>query len=39
LSAPDRPGSPFLPGRRGAMRAHWASFSNSRSKADLLFQP
>src|SRR5512134_2092428 len=35
LFFPDRPGSPSLPGRRGATRSHWASLSNCRSKADL----
>jgi hypothetical protein len=33
LSSPDRPGSPFLPGKRGAIRSHWASFNNVRLKA------
>src|SRR5262252_7762622 len=33
LSSPDRPGSPSLPGRRAAMRSHWASFNNVRLKA------
>src|SRR5262252_5727361 len=37
LSSPDRPGSPFLPGRRGAIRSHWASFNNVRLKADPHF--
>src|SRR5271157_391123 len=37
LSAPDRPGSPSLPGKRGAIRSHWASFSNKRIKAGLQF--
>src|SRR5215471_13405236 len=33
LFSPDRPGSPFLPGKRGAIRSHWASFNNVRLKA------
>jgi len=37
LSSPDRPGSPFLPGKRGAIRSHWASFNNVRLKAGLHF--
>jgi len=35
LSRPVRPGSPVLPGRRGAMRVHCASLNSFRSKADL----
>jgi hypothetical protein len=37
LSAPDRPGSPSLPGNSGAIRSHWASFSSRRIKAGLRF--
>ena len=37
LSSPDRRGSPSLPGKRGAIRAHWASFNSTRIKAGLQF--
>src|SRR5215469_15266061 len=37
LFSPDLPGSPFLPGRRGAIRSHWASFNNVRLKAHPQF--
>src|SRR5215470_420449 len=37
LSSPDLPGSPFLPGKRGAIRSHWASFNNVRLKAHPQF--
>ena len=37
LSAPERPGSPSLPGRSGAIRAHCSSFNTSRFKVDLHF--
>src|SRR5262249_29591794 len=33
LSSPDRPGSPFLPGKRAAIRSHLASSKNVRLKA------
>jgi hypothetical protein len=33
LFAPDRPGSPILPGRSGATRSHCVSFRTNRSKA------
>src|ERR1700730_15878569 len=37
LSAAGRPGSPGLPGRRGAIRSHCESFNTLRIKADLHF--
>jgi hypothetical protein len=37
LSAPERPGSPSLPGRSGAIRSHWASLKAKRIKAALHF--
>jgi hypothetical protein len=37
LSSPDRPGSPSLPGSRGAMRCHCLSFRAFRIPADLHF--
>ena len=37
LSSPGRPGSPLLPGRRGAIRSHWTSVRTVRIKADLHF--
>src|SRR3984893_834973 len=37
LFSPLRPGTPFLPGRRGAIRSHWTSDRTVRIKADLHF--
>src|SRR3974390_685137 len=37
LSVPDRPGSPSLPGSRGAIRSHCASVKSNRIKAGLQF--
>ncbi len=37
LSAPERPGSPGLPGRSGATRSHCSSLNIRRSKAGLRF--
>ena len=39
LSWPLRPGSPGLPGSRGATRSHCASLKIRRVKARLLFEP
>src|SRR5215212_12218113 len=39
LSAPERPGSPGLPGSRCAIWFHCASLRHDRSKAGLLSQP
>ena len=37
LSSPDRPGSPSLPGKSGAIRSHCASVKSNRTKAGLRF--
>jgi hypothetical protein len=37
LSAPERPGSPGLPGSSGAIRSHCPSLNKLRSKTGLRF--
>jgi hypothetical protein len=37
LSSPLRPGSPFLPGRSGAIRSHCASVRTARIKVEFPF--
>src|SRR5260370_32587412 len=39
LSAPDRPGSPTLPGRCGAARSHCSSLKIRRFKASSILEP
>jgi len=38
LSAADRPGSPTLPGKCGAIRAHWSSLRTRRFKASSILE-